>query len=174
MQAATNAVKKRLDIASSALADFLNNMIFGHSGPVKQFAATLGVTGDSAGTCLLESIRGNYTKAFFPAIDAQAEGTPLVKGQYKAQLHFTIGMLRIFDAEENVTSGGVPTNPYCDFFDATQRYLRGGNLLCAYGPLFFPILETVLPKLSPIHWEYVQSVRTEDGVDVLLAKTFSR
>ena len=83
-------------------------------------------------------------------------------------------MLRIFDAEENVTSGGVPTNPYCDFFDATQRYLRGGNLLCAYGPLFFPILETVLPKLSPIHWEYVQSVRTEDGVDVLLAKKFSR
>ena len=65
-------------------------------------------------------------------------------------------------------------NPYFDFYDASQRSLRGGNLLCAYGPLFFPILETVLPKLSPIHWEYVQSVRTEDGVDVLLAKKFSR
>ena len=81
MQAATNAVKKRLDMASRALADFLNNMIFGHSGPVKQFVATLGVTVDRAGTCLLESIRGNYTKAFFPASDAQAAGTPLVKGQ---------------------------------------------------------------------------------------------
>ena len=84
VQAATNAVKKRLDMASRALADFLNNMIFGHSRPVKQVVATLGVTGDRAGTCLLEGIlmiRGNYTKAFFPASDAQAAGTPLVKGQ---------------------------------------------------------------------------------------------
>ena len=171
VQAATNTLKKRLDMASRALADFLNNMIFGHSGPVRQFAAALGADGGRAGTCLLEGIRCNYTKAFFPVSDGQAAGTPLVKGQYKAQLHFTIGMLRIFDAQENSTSGGTP---YCDFFDRNQRYLRGGNLLCAYGPLFFPMLEAVLPKLSPIHWEYVQSVKTEDDVDVLLAKTFAR
>ena len=51
-----------------------------------------------------------------------------------------------------------------------------GNLWsrCAYGQLFFPILETVFPKLSPIHGDYVQSVKTEDNVDVLLAKTFVR
>ena len=79
---------------------------------------------------------------------------------------------RIFDAQENsTTSGGTP---YCDFVDQNQRYLRGGNLLCAYGPLFFPMLEAELPKLSPIHWEYVQRLKTEDDVDVLLAKTFAR
>ena len=81
-----------------------------------------------ASGCLLEGIRCNYTKAFFPVSDGQA-GTPLVKGQYKAQLHFTIGMLWIFVAQENsTTSGGTP---YCDFFDQNQRYLRGSNLLCA-------------------------------------------
>ena len=46
VQAATNAVKNLLDMVSRALADFLNNTIFGHIGPVKQFAVTLGVTGD--------------------------------------------------------------------------------------------------------------------------------
>ena len=78
-------------------------------------------------------------------------------------------MLRLFDTLENsTTSRGAP---YCGCFDAHQQYLKGCNLLCAYGPLFFPILEAVLPKLSPIHLDYVQSVKTEDYVDVLLAKT---
>ena len=84
-------------------------MIFGLSGPVRQFAAALaplGATGDSAGTCLWESIRDNYTKAFFSVSDIKAAGTPLVKGQYKAQLYFTIRMLLIFDAQENSKTGG--------------------------------------------------------------------
>ena len=50
--------------------------------------------------------------------------------------------------------------------------MKGCNLLCASDPLFFSILEAFLPKLSPIHWD--QSVKTEDDVDVLLAKTFVR
>ena len=58
------------------------------------------------------SIRGNYPKEFFPISDVQAAGSPLVKGRYTAQLHFTIGMLRIFDAQENRTSTDLP---YCDF-----------------------------------------------------------
>ena len=70
-------------MASRAIADFLNNTIFGQSGPVKQFASTLGVTGDRAGACLLESIHCNYIKAISPISDVQASGTPLVKGQYK-------------------------------------------------------------------------------------------
>ena len=32
-------------------------------------------------------------------------------------------------------------------------------------------LEAVLPKLSPIQWDYVWSVNRADDVDVLLAKT---
>ena len=35
-------------------------------------------------------------------------------------------------------------------------------------------MEAVIPKLSPIYWQYVQSVKTEDDVNVLLGKTFSR
>ena len=80
MQAATKGVEKRLDMVSRALEDFLNYMIFGDSCPVKQFAASLCVTDDSAGTCLLESILSNYTKAFFPVSDIQAAGTALRKG----------------------------------------------------------------------------------------------
>ena len=34
-------------------------------------------------------------------------------------------------------------------------------------------MEAVLTKLSLIHWQYVQSVKLEDDVDVLLGKTFS-
>ena len=56
----------------------------------------------------------------------------------------------------------------------TRRLLFDNNLLCPNGPLFFSILEAVLPKLSPIHWEYVWSVKIEDSVDVLLRKAFSR
>ena len=61
---------------------------------------------------------------------------------------------------------------YCHLI--TRRLLFDNNLLCPNGPLFFSILEAVLPKLSPIHWEYVWSVKIEDGVDVLLRKAFSR
>ena len=53
---ATKTVKRLLDKASRALADFRNSMIFGHSCPVSPFAATPGVAGDSVGLCLLESI----------------------------------------------------------------------------------------------------------------------
>jgi hypothetical protein len=156
VQAETNTVKKRLEMGAKSLADFLNNSLFGHSGPVKQFHSTLGATGDNAGICVLERIRGNYTKSLFPISDAEANGSPLVKGAYKAQLHFSIGMLRIFDAAENGLNGSLPQ---CNFFDQNQQYIQGGNLLCPYGPLFFPILERVLPKLSPIHWEYVQNIQ---------------
>ena len=47
-------------------------------------------------------------------------------------------------------------------------------MLSAYGPLFFPIMEAILPKLSPVHWDFVNSVKTEDDVDRLLEKTFAR
>ena len=78
-------------------------------------------------------------------------------------------MLRIFNAQENSIICEVV--PYCDFLEANQRYLKGCNLLCAY-TLFFSNLEAVLPKLSPIPLDYVQIVRTEDDVNVPLAKTF--
>ena len=102
VQAATNAVKKRLDMASRALADFLNVSIFGTAGPGKKYAKILGATGDRAGFSLLEGLGGsNFKKAPFPTSDAHAAGSPLVKGDYnsKRELHFTIGLLRVFDAQ---------------------------------------------------------------------------
>jgi hypothetical protein len=102
VQAATNAVKKRLDMASRELADFLNVSIFGAAGPGKMYAKILGATGKHAGISLLDGLCGSdYKKAPFPTSDALAAGSPLVKGDYqsKRELHFTIGMLRVFDAQ---------------------------------------------------------------------------
>lgn len=102
VQAATNTVKKRLDMASRSLADFLNVSIFGTAGPGKLYAKILGATGKHAGISLLDGLGGsNFKKAPFPTSDALAAGSPLVKGSYQAnrELHFTIGMLRVFDAQ---------------------------------------------------------------------------
>lgn len=102
VQAATNTVKKRLDIASRALADFLNIRVFGAAGPVKEYAKILGATGDHQGISLLDGIVGsNYKKALFPISDAESSGSLLVKGDYhsKREIHFTIGMLRVFDVQ---------------------------------------------------------------------------
>jgi hypothetical protein len=102
VHAATNTVKKRLDMASRSLADFLNVSVFGAAGPVKAYAKALGATGEHAGISLLDGFCGSgYKKALFPVSDVLAAGSPLVKGDYqtKRELHFTIGMLRIFDAQ---------------------------------------------------------------------------
>ena len=102
VQAATNTVKKRLDMASRSLADFLNVSIFGTAGPGKLYAKILGATGKHAGISLLDGLGGsNFKKAPFPTSDALAAGSPLVKGSYQSnrELHFTIGMLRVFDAQ---------------------------------------------------------------------------
>ena len=102
VHAATNTVKKRLDMASRSLAEFLNVSVFGAAGPVKAYAKPLGATGVHAGVGLLDGFCGpQYKKALFPTSDALAAGSPLVKGDYqsKRELHFTIGMLRVFDAQ---------------------------------------------------------------------------
>jgi hypothetical protein len=99
--AATNSVKKRLEMASRSLADFLNSKVFGVAGPVKAFAKVLGSIGQYSGISLLDGFCGSeYSKPLFPTSDALAAGSPLVKGDYqqKREIHFTIGMIRVFDA----------------------------------------------------------------------------
>ena len=102
VDAVTNSVKKRLDMAARSLADFLNTSIFGAGGPVKAYAKALGATSEHIGISLLDGFCGsNYKKVIFPTSDALAAGSPLVKGDYndKRELHFTIGLLRVFDAQ---------------------------------------------------------------------------
>ena len=198
VQAATNAVKKRLDMASRALADFLNVSIFGAAGPGKMYAKILGATGEHAGISLLDGLCGSdYKKAPFPTSDALAAGSPLVKGDYqsKRELHFTIGMLRVFDAQVIFVSasrcsflfdwelvgfaGEQPnachgTDPCCNFHAMNKRFISGAGLLPTYGELWWYILDVILPSLSPSIWKLFNSVKDEEGVDRALDKTFQR
>ena len=132
VQAATNAVKKRLDMASRALADFLNVSIFGAAGPGKRYAKILGATGEKAGISLLDGLGGSeFKKAPFPTSDAHAAGSPLVKGDYQRELHFTIGMLRVFDAQVIFVSASR-----CSFlFDSQLVGFAGEQRNARYGPM---------------------------------------
>lgn len=75
MQAATNTVKKRLDMGSRALADFFNNKTFGHSGPVKQFAVALGVAGTVV-PAFWRAYAVTITRHFFPSVMSRPPGLP--------------------------------------------------------------------------------------------------
>ena len=112
--ALNNSLKKRVELASKATADLLNNSVFCVSGPVKRLAGILGGTGDRAGECLLqEIIPDGWTQSIFPNSDSEATTRPLLKGRYNPELHLAIGLLRMFDAEANSPVPGTP--PQCDF-----------------------------------------------------------
>ena len=145
--ALNNSLKKRVDLASRATADFLNNSVFCVGGPIKRLAACLGNTGDRAGECVLQNILpDDWTLSIFPTSDTEATARPLVKGKYDHELHLAIGLLRMFDAKANSPVPGTP--PQCDF--RNSPYLEAGGVLNPYGPLFFSIAENILSKLSPV------------------------
>jgi hypothetical protein len=145
--ALNNSLKKRVDLASRATADFLNNAVFSVGGPIKRLAACLGNTGERAGECVLQNILpDDWTQSIFPVSDTEATARPLVKGKYNHELHLAIGLLRMFDAEANSPVPGTP--PQCDF--RNSPYMEAGGVLNPYGPLFFSIAENILSKLSPI------------------------
>ena len=145
--ALNNSLKKRVDLASRATADFLNNSVFCVGGPIKRLAACLGNTGDRAGECVLQNILpDDWTLSIFPTSDTEATARPLVKGKYDHELHLAIGLLRMFDAKANSPVPGTP--PQCDF--RNSPYMEAGGVLNPYGPLFFSIAENILSKLSPV------------------------
>ena len=112
--ALNNSLKKRVDLASKATAELLNNSVFCVSGPVKRLAACLGNTGERAGECVLQNLLPDgWTQSIFPISDTEATARPLVKGKYNQELHLAIGLLRMFDAEANSPVPGTP--PQCDF-----------------------------------------------------------
>ena len=169
--ALNNSLKKRVDLASRATADFLNNSVFSVSGPVKRLAACLGNTGDRAGECVLQNILpDDWTLSIFPTSDTEATARPLVKGKYNQELHLAIGLLRMFDAEANSPVPGTP--PQCDF--RNTPYMEAGGVLNPYGPLFFPIAENILPKLSPILGDLFCKANTPEQVAKAMQATFTR
>jgi hypothetical protein len=164
-------MKKRMELASRATAIWLNNSVFGMAGPVKSLARYLGATGDRAGECLLEDILPpGFELSIFPYSDTEAASRPLVKGRYKPEMHLAIGMLRTFNAEHNNVEANSP--PQCDFRRAP--YIEGAANLDAYGPLFFVMMRTILPKLSPKLGEMICNAKTPEEVCKVMQSTFTR
>ena len=165
IQAFNNSMRKRVESASTAVANLLNTQFFGISGPVKRLAAILGATGEHAGESLLEAILPEgHTKPIFSLNDALAAAGPLLKKRpYNAELHLAIGLLRVFDATQ--TSSEPGGEPRCDFHSETQDYLVGVSVLDPYGPLFFEMIRVVLAKLSPLHLETWDSAEEPGHAD---------
>ena len=55
-----------------------------------------------------------------------------------------------------------------------KRFISGAAGLPTYGPMFWYMLEVILPALSPPIWKLFDSVKEEEDVDRALDKTFSR
>ena len=164
-------MKKRMELASKATAQWLNNAVFGMAGPVKSLSGYLGATGNRAGECLLEDVLPQgYEKTIFPYSDLESASRPLVKGRYKPELHLAIGMLRSFNAEDNNVEEHSP--PQCDFH--REPYIDGASLLDTYGPLFFVIARTLLPKLSPILGDMFCNANTPEEVAKVMKSSFTR
>ena len=118
--ALNNSLKKRVDLASKATAELLNNSIFCVGGPVKRLAACLGNTGERAGECVLQNLLPEgFTQSVFPISDNESTARPLLKGSYNQELHLAIGLLRMFDAEAN---SPVPGNFYATGLPTQQRH----------------------------------------------------
>ena len=169
--ALNNSLKKRVDLASKATADLLNNSVFCVGGPVKRLAACLGNTGERAGECLLQDLLPDgWTQSIFPISDTEATARPLLKGRYNEELHLAIGLLRMFNAEANSPVQGNP--PQCDF--RNTPYIEAGGVLDEYGPMFFVIAESILPKLSPMLGDMFCNANTPDQVAKAMQATFTR
>ena len=169
--ALNNSLKKRVDLASRATADFLNNSVFSVSGPVKRLAACLGNTGDRAGECVLQDLLpDDWTLSIFPTSDTEATARPLIKGKYNHELHLAIGLLRMFDAEANSPVPGIP--PQRDF--RKTPYIEAGGVLSEYGPIFFVIAAHILPKLSPMLGDMFCNANTPEKVARAMQATFTR
>jgi len=169
--ALNNSMKKRMELASRATAHWLNNSVFGMAGPVKTLARTLGAVGEHAGESLLEEILPDgFELSVFPYSDSESPARPLVKNRYNPELHLAIGMLRIFNAEENNPDAHSP--PQCNFH--SEPYIEGAAMLDTYGPMFFVMARTILPKLSPMLGTMFCNAKTPDEVSKVMHSTFTR
>jgi hypothetical protein len=170
--ALNNSCKKRIEIASRATAHLCNNVFFAGGGPHKKYAKTLGATGDFSGTGLLDQFTPtDYTKPLFPTKDEEANFKALAKMRGNDELNLAIGLLRMFDAERN--SAHVGGEPRCNFHNTNNDFVVGGSALDHYGPLWFPIYNTVLLALSSIYKAQL-SWTSPSGVQSAMSYTIKR
>jgi hypothetical protein len=168
--ALNNSMTKRVELASRATTDLLNKAVFSLSGPLKSLAGYLGATGERAGEIFFRKLFPRATRSrFFQPLNESA-ARPLVKGNYNPDLHLAIGMLLIFNAEDNNLEVGGEQQ--CDFHKAS--YIQGAGALDAYGPLFFVIAQHILPKLCPMLGDMFCKAKTPEQVDKVMHSAFTR
>jgi hypothetical protein len=160
-------------MASQKTANFLNNSVFGHAGPIRAFASTLGATGQYQSQCLLEQyLTPGYSKPIFPLNDNDVAGGPLVKGRYHAERHLAIGLLRVFDAKLNSAQAGC--EPVFDWHDKQGQHMLGVGSAAVYGPLSTYIWDASLSALCPKYKALFDAANTAEGVSRAVSAQFNR
>ena len=160
-------------MASQKTANFLSNSVFGHGGPIRALARSLGATDKYQSRCLLEQyLTPGYSKPIFPLNDNDVAGGPLVKGGYQAERHLAIGLLRVFDATLNSTQAGG--EPVFDWHDKYGQHMRGVGSAAVYGPLSTHIWTASLSTLCPKYKALFDAANTVEGVSRAVAAQFNR
>ena len=170
VDAAQNALKKRIETISHSLATWLNSYVLGLSGCHKSLRPILGGT---PGTCLIEQVVGADRKGLLiPTSEHDAKSSFITRGGYKSELHFTLGTLRQFNVGENSTEPGG--EPFCDLSREDEQYLLGGQLLDSHGPMSFEIMKLITPHLGGKLASIFESVRSPEDVKPAMSESFTR
>ena len=157
------SVLNRIEECASALADFLNTMVFGSQGPnpaLKQY-----VVPDTHTCNVLKSfLPDGYHDRVFPMSAKEAKHLPLGKDT-PSNLLLDLGRLRMFDFSAN---GIMDQPPQCTLSPQPKQLLINGCMhLDRYGPLCFKIMYCVAGALGG-EFERICKVVTADQVDEVL------
>jgi hypothetical protein len=157
-------VTNRVDEAVSALANFLNTMVFAPQGPHKALKQFL-VPETHTGSALKAFLPDGYEGRVFPSSTKEAKHLPLGTDT-PPNLLLGVGSLRMFDFSQN---NSVPSQPpQCTFSPAGGDLLITGALsLDRYGPLGFEIMYCVAAALGG-EFEKICKVKTPEQVDKIL------
>ena len=170
VDAAQNALKKRIEVISLSVANFLNSRVLGLSGCHNSLRPWLGGT---PGSCLIENAVGADRQGLLiPTSELAAKSSFITKGGYKESLHFTIGVLRQVDISANSSEPGG--QPFCDLGSKDEQYIVGGELLDSHGPMSFEIMKQITPHLGGRLATLFDSVRSPGDVDAAMNEHFIR
>jgi DNA-binding XRE family transcriptional regulator len=122
------------------------------------------------GFLLEEILPQGFELSIYPFSDNESAARQLVKGRYNPELHLAIGMLRIFNAEDNNLE--AHSAQQCNF--RSEPYLTGAAMLDPYGPLFFVMAAQILPKVPPILGEMFCNAKRPEEVAKMMNSTFTR
>ena len=113
---------------------------------------------------MTEHVRGK-TKEGVPLFPVkESDGIGAVERCDDPALQLSIGWLRQFDARQNSTQEGG--SPFCSF--RISPYIRGANSLSLYGPMYFHMLELVIPACGDVLVKLWEATRAAKDVDAAL------